>query len=215
METPGTILRRARETRGYTLQDLSTVTRIPLVSLGHLENDAFDELPAEVFVRGFLRNIARELGLAGEAVIESYEAQTGRSHRSPMSRVASIPVPEIPSLASMPAPSLVEALPKARLLKMPNFDRVVEVVGSARPTYVIGTLLLLGLALTVSVLANGTGAGPNLSLNNAPPTKASWNLKADGDTSAPWIVKGQTSNLAGAATLDLSRPKKAAKQTLD
>lgn len=220
METPGALLKRTRETRGMTLQDLSTRTRIPTTSLGHIESDSYEELPAEVFVRGFIRSISRELGLAGEAVIDSYESHTGRGHTNPMSASASGQSAKT-SLNVMQVPNLVEAQPKSRRLRLPDFDKVVEVVGSARPSYVIGTLLLLlGVALTISVMANGVGAGPDLSFNSPPPTKASWDVKADGNgvsapTGASWITKGQTSNLAGAATLDLSRPKKAREVTTD
>jgi transcriptional regulator with XRE-family HTH domain len=213
METPGALLKRAREQRGITLQDLSAITRIPASSLGHIECDSFDELPAEVFVRGFIRNVSRELGLAGEAIIDAYEIHTGREHTSPMDEAQAVAEDERAEVSIMQVPQIVEAQPKSRSLSMPSFDKVVDVVGSMRPSYVIATLiLLLGAALTISVMANGIGAGPNLSLNNAPPAKASWDIKADGggvtpSNGASWITKGQTSNLAGAATLDLSRPK--------
>jgi hypothetical protein len=219
METPGALLKRAREQRGISLQDLSTVTRIPALSLGHIESDAFEELPAEVFVRGFIRNVSRELGLASEAVIDAYEVHTGREHTSPMDEGQPLTQDDRASIGIMQVPQVVEAQPKSRSIPMPDFDKLVDVVGSTRPSYVIAALiLLLGAALTISVMANGIGAGPNLSLNNAPPAKASWNIKADGGVVAPsngasWITKGQTSNLAGAATLDLSRPKAVRKTT--
>ena len=63
METPGLILKREREARGLTLLELSKVTRIPEASLEAIENNNFEDLPAEVFVRGFLRNYARQLSI--------------------------------------------------------------------------------------------------------------------------------------------------------
>ena len=73
METPGLMLKREREARGMTLSELSKVTRIPESALEHIENNEFDEFPAEVFVRGFLRNYARQLSLSADEVIQAYE----------------------------------------------------------------------------------------------------------------------------------------------
>lgn len=73
METPGLMLKREREARGMTLSELSKVTRIPESALEHIENNEFDEFPAEVFVRGFLRNYARQLSLSPEDIIQAFE----------------------------------------------------------------------------------------------------------------------------------------------
>ncbi len=217
MNTPGSLLKQARLERNMTLQQLSAVTRIPRVSLGHLENDAFEELPAEVFVRGFIRNVSRELNLDAKRVINAYEGLTGQQHSSPRVVKAELvedkPVKESSpvSLSAMAAPRLIEALPTARF-SAPSWERVVDFIGSAKPSYVIGTLvLLLGVALTISVMANGMGPRPSLSLDTAATSQqATWDVKADG-SKAPWIVKGQTNNLAGATTIDLSRPSKTRK----
>ena len=69
LETPGEVLRRAREARGMTIGELSTITRITPRLLTSLENDAYDDFPAEVFVRGFLKNCARELDLDPDKLI--------------------------------------------------------------------------------------------------------------------------------------------------
>lgn len=224
MDTPGSLLRQARTSRGLSLQELSSITRIPRVSLMNLENDAFEELPAQVFVRGFLRNVARELKLGEQSIIDLYEHHTGRARRDPLAfldapLVEEAPVAspavsamsslvELPSLSGLSAPNLFEAVPSLGKWKLPKWDHVVEVVGSTRPSYVIGTLLLLlGMALTVTVMASGSGPRPNLTIGAGPANQtATWDVKADG-SKAPWIVKGQTSNLVGAATFDLSRPQ--------
>ncbi|MBA2660878.1 MAG: helix-turn-helix domain-containing protein [Bradymonadaceae bacterium] len=78
MMTPGTMLREARESKGLTLADVAAITRIPKTMLGHLEHDRFEEYEAEVFVRGHLRNYARELRLDPEAILQSYERMTGK-----------------------------------------------------------------------------------------------------------------------------------------
>ncbi len=75
--TVGQQLRMAREERGLTLRDLAAITRIQPSLLEYLESDRFDEMPAEVFARGFVRSCARELGLDADAVVEAYRAQRG------------------------------------------------------------------------------------------------------------------------------------------
>ncbi len=74
METPGLMLKREREARGMTLTELAKVTRIPEASLMSIENNNFDEFPAEVFVRGFLRNYARQLSIPAEDIMQAYES---------------------------------------------------------------------------------------------------------------------------------------------
>ncbi len=68
MSSPlGETLRRARLTKGTTLEDAERVTRIPRKYLEALELENFGILPAPVYARGFLRSYAGYLGLdAGE-----------------------------------------------------------------------------------------------------------------------------------------------------
>jgi len=73
-ETIGTILRRERELRAISLEEVAQTTRVPLRTLRALEEDDADALPAEVFVRGFLRAYARSLGLDERPLLERYEA---------------------------------------------------------------------------------------------------------------------------------------------
>ena len=48
------------------------MTKIPLQSLEHLEQGSWDDLPAEVFVRGFVRSYARCIGLSSEEASRRY-----------------------------------------------------------------------------------------------------------------------------------------------
>ena len=58
MEPIGTFLRREREDRGLSLDEIADVTRIPSQSLALLEEGRFESLPGDPFVRGFLRAYA-------------------------------------------------------------------------------------------------------------------------------------------------------------
>ena len=73
MESIGAYLRRERELRQVSLEELFQLTRIPLKSLSALEDDRFDDLPGEVFVRGFLRSCAIALDLDPEELLERFD----------------------------------------------------------------------------------------------------------------------------------------------
>ncbi|MCA9613799.1 MAG: helix-turn-helix domain-containing protein, partial [Myxococcales bacterium] len=65
----GDYLRRERELRAVSLEEIAQTTRIPLKVLRDLENDRHEQLPGDVFVRGFLRSYSRALGLDDTQVV--------------------------------------------------------------------------------------------------------------------------------------------------
>lgn len=73
MESFGDYLKREREMRGVQLREVAQITKITVRALDALENARFEELGGEIFVRGFLRNYARYLGLDPEDVVLRYE----------------------------------------------------------------------------------------------------------------------------------------------
>jgi cytoskeletal protein RodZ len=68
----GTWLRTQREARGVSLAAVAESSKISTRYLEALEGDRFDALPAPVFVRGFLREYARIVGLDGDEVVNFY-----------------------------------------------------------------------------------------------------------------------------------------------
>lgn len=72
MESIGTYLRRRREERNMSVGELSRATRIPAATLCRIESDQFDDLPGEVFVRGFLKAYARAVTLPVDDVLARY-----------------------------------------------------------------------------------------------------------------------------------------------
>ncbi len=75
MEPIGSFLRREREERGLSLDEIADVTRIPAASLGFIEEGRFDALPGEPFVRGFLRAYARAVGVKTDDVLARYSIE--------------------------------------------------------------------------------------------------------------------------------------------
>ncbi len=74
METVGQLLRRHRLEKRMSAEEISRATRVPMSSVERIESDRFDELPGEVFVRGFLKSYARAVGVAPEDVLALYTA---------------------------------------------------------------------------------------------------------------------------------------------
>ncbi len=73
-ETVGTKLRRGRIAKEMTVSEVSRVTRIPTHTLEKIESDHFDDLPGEVFVRGFLKAYAVAVSIDGSDIIARYTA---------------------------------------------------------------------------------------------------------------------------------------------
>ena len=126
MPSFGEKLRKEREQRKITLDDISSTTKISTRMLRALEDEHFDELPGGVFNKGFVRAYARHIGLDEEQAITDYLDATNQnpSGATPAS------VPEISAVAAQAA-----QMERLRSLN-PN--------GAARvPWEVLAALLLL------------------------------------------------------------------------
>lgn len=71
----GKILRKAREDKGYTLDDLQQVTKIQKRYLIAIEDENFDELPGDFYVRAFIKQYANMVGLDGNDLLQQYDDQ--------------------------------------------------------------------------------------------------------------------------------------------
>ncbi|MCK0512036.1 RodZ domain-containing protein [Aromatoleum buckelii] len=67
----GEMLRRAREARRETVSDVAYALKLTTRQIEAMEAERFDLLPGPAFVRGFLRNYARYLGLDPAALLAS------------------------------------------------------------------------------------------------------------------------------------------------
>jgi len=68
----GEVLRRIRMSRGIELEEIANITKISTECLRHIESNRYEFLPAPVYLKGFLREIARCLKLDPKGVVESY-----------------------------------------------------------------------------------------------------------------------------------------------
>ena len=61
-----------REARNLSREQVAQITRIQLRTIEHLEEGRFESLPADVFVRGFIRGYARCVGLSVDDALARY-----------------------------------------------------------------------------------------------------------------------------------------------
>jgi hypothetical protein len=90
VEYDGARLRRARMNRGIELGDVGRTTKVNLKYLQAIEDEAFEDLPASVYVRGFVTSYAQAIGLDGKRVADSFmsrlEAARSEKGRGRLSR---------------------------------------------------------------------------------------------------------------------------------
>jgi cytoskeletal protein RodZ len=83
-DTFGESLKREREMRGVTLEEVSSATRIATRFLKAIEDEQWDQLPGGVFNRGFVRAVARYLGLDEENIVAEYTLAVGDRQTVPV-----------------------------------------------------------------------------------------------------------------------------------
>ncbi len=83
----GESLRKERELRGITLEEISAQSKVHIRFLEAIEQDDFSELPAKAFTKGFLRSYARMIDVDEELVLSNFEyiqhaSQTRRENQT-------------------------------------------------------------------------------------------------------------------------------------
>jgi cytoskeleton protein RodZ len=90
----GERLKRERELREVSMEEITSATRIGPRFLDALENEDWEQLPGGVFNRGFVRSVARYLGLDEEAFLAEYDlARNTQSQQEPPRPEERIPSP--------------------------------------------------------------------------------------------------------------------------
>ncbi|QPJ60876.1 MAG: helix-turn-helix domain-containing protein [Candidatus Nitronauta litoralis] len=74
----GSHLKHQRELRGISLDEIASITKIHLRYLKALETNSFDELPGEVFIKGFIRSYGRAIGANLPELISAYDDTVGK-----------------------------------------------------------------------------------------------------------------------------------------
>lgn len=151
----GAYLRERREGRSVSLEDVARVTKIPSRSLERLEAGSFESLPADVFVRGFVKSYASCVGLDPEELVQRYvDARSPKKERGErtVSRVDVLPRPPAQSASA----SREAGNPLARagdFLARSLMDRGEQEPGSRKGTVTLAVIILVIVAtLTMSYL---------------------------------------------------------------
>ncbi len=74
-ESYGRYLQAIRLEKSIRLEQVAAQTRIGLLTLKAIEHEDLHRLPAEVFLKGFLRAYATAVGAEGDEAVRRYEAQ--------------------------------------------------------------------------------------------------------------------------------------------
>ena len=72
-ELPGKAIQEAREAAGLTVKELAASVRISATAMTAIEEDRYDKLPGLPFVRGYLTNLQRELGMDQADVLDKFD----------------------------------------------------------------------------------------------------------------------------------------------
>jgi cytoskeletal protein RodZ len=80
MASFGTTLKRAREARGLTLDDIAKETRVARRYLAALEDETLSMLPGGAYNRAYLRTYAKVLGLEAKTLLSEYATEESLQH---------------------------------------------------------------------------------------------------------------------------------------
>jgi cytoskeletal protein RodZ len=133
----GTFLREERERRQVSLSEISQSTKVSVSSLKLIEAGNLDDLPPDVFVRGFIRSYAKRLGIPSGQPLGLLDQVLSERRRSAEVSVTGIPTTGVP----------------ATVLGMSKWDRTVKnTPSSERPVEDDPQMQRRGIGLAVFVI---------------------------------------------------------------
>lgn len=157
----GSFLREAREARSIGLDRVSRVIKVPESSLRLLEAGKLEDLPPEVFVRGYIRSYARAIGVDAEEPLRLLDEML-RARQA--DRAAELAAPQ-------PLATLTDVVSKPRAVSPhDDDDAIVSRRGYGLAVFVVIVLLIATITLSY-LLRQPPPSGEGLSLGA--PTPAS------------------------------------------
>lgn len=103
---PGERLRRAREEKGLSQEEACKHLRLSTSYMKALEQDDYDRLPEAPFIKGYLRNYARFLGLPAEELARQFQQRVDEMRQDEREREQAA-LDEAPSNREWRLPALV------------------------------------------------------------------------------------------------------------
>ncbi|MEW9900194.1 RodZ domain-containing protein [Chitinivorax sp. PXF-14] len=103
IQGPGRRLRAERERQSLDIDDIVSQLKLSRRQIEALEHDRYHDLPGTTFVRGFIRNYAKQLGLDAEPLLHQLETVLPRE-AEPVQQVSGpkLRLTVVPSYPSMP-----------------------------------------------------------------------------------------------------------------
>ena len=71
----GELLKSEREKLGISLEEVARVTKVTIRYLQTIEAGGSEGLPSLIFVRGFVKDYAKTIGLDGDEVVKKFDAE--------------------------------------------------------------------------------------------------------------------------------------------
>ena len=107
----GDTLREAREKQGLTYKDIEKGTSIRALYIEYIEKGEYDELPGDVYTKGFIRSYANFLKLDANALVQAFTAERhkGAAPAAQQKPAAPKAAPEKPQAKKSAAPSVPPA----------------------------------------------------------------------------------------------------------
>src|ERR1700680_990566 len=138
----GARLKRERELRGVSRDEICTATRIGTRFLDALENEQWGILPGGIFNRGFVRAVARFLGLDEDGLVAEYALAANQ--QSAAAARTNPPPQQVATKKSSRAPWIVSVLAVLLVLGGGSFawrwyagGRVQRIKSRNATTYVV------------------------------------------------------------------------------
>lgn len=133
----GQQLKDARVANGYTLDDLQQATKIQKRYLIAIEDEKFDELPGDFYVRAFVKQYADTVGLDGNELLKDYDDYLPKTKTTEYSEHLS---------------QAVETRRGSHKVTTDGFDRARKYI----PTAIVGAIvvIILGAIWVTTIIKN-------------------------------------------------------------
>jgi helix-turn-helix protein len=171
----GNSLREARLRQGLDFPELEQGTKIRGKYLRALEDEQFDVLPAQTYVKGFLRSYAEYLGLDGQLYVDEYNSRFVVGEEEPHSR---------------PRRS---APPPARGVQVQSRVVLLTLLGIASVTALVIVAWTRGEPQTVTPVGLGTSGKTTQQTPVTPPASRSVRLLVKASRGPCWLQVHKTS----------------------
>ena len=130
----GDTLREAREKQGLTYKDIEKGTSIRALYIENIEKGEYDELPGDVYTKGFIRSYANFLKLDANALVQAFTAERHKGAAPAAQQKPSAPkaAPDKPQAKKSAAPSVQPAAkPVEKAEKAAKAEKIEKVEKTA------------------------------------------------------------------------------------